>query len=173
MLKRVGLVCLVMLGLATVTWMLLGRMRHQMEAPNDQGAKSPELKSSGMDQVKPADSAGQVVQLPNAAVAARESSRHAGDELEKSRLPILEKAIATQELIVEEKRLALADVVRKTAVIYKKGESLPLPETPEEIAKQRKDGQSYIEAKRDFETDQKLLEEMKLKLADEKAGLGK
>jgi len=114
----------------------------------------------------------------------RRSPRHESGELSKDRLPMIEKAIAEQELAIEEKRKALAAIVRKTGIIY---DSNPAPEEPatppqvppqdpsnvpadipEENKKRGQDAEAYVDAKHDFEKELSVLEVLKLRLAEEK-----
>jgi hypothetical protein len=119
----------------------------------------------------------------------RESPRHSAGEVEKyqmeeRRISRLKAAVREQEDKVEEKRRRLASIVRTVGVIYKvpdanhadkagsaKPEGTQVKPSPadlaEDAAKRAQDAQAYVDAKRDFETDWKLLEEMKLKLSGE------
>lgn len=96
----------------------------------------------------------------------------------------LNKAVRDQEDKVEERRKVLATIVRTKGVIYKGDDSfsaqscadgagaskdaeIAANETREEAIKRGLDAQDYVDAKRDFETDQQLLQTMKLKLIGE------
>lgn len=99
----------------------------------------------------------------------RESNRHATDEVRKNRLPGLEKAVATQEQIVAEKRKALSDVIRTQGVEYKASDPpKPVVLTAEQIEQLRKRGNPYVDGKRDLEREMAVLESMKQKLIEEK-----
>lgn len=102
-----------------------------------------------------------------------ESKRHAADEVAKNRLPDLEKAVATQEQVLAEKRKALANVIRTQAVEYKASDPpKPVVLTDAQIEEIRKKGHPYIDAKREVEKEMAVLESMKQKLAAEKASAG-
>ncbi len=80
----------------------------------------------------------------------------------------LNKAIRDQEDKVEERRKVLAMIVRTKGIIYKGmdsfyGASDVNGGAREEAITRGLDAQDYVEAKRDFETDQQLLQQMKLK----------
>lgn len=68
------------------------------------------------------------------------------------------------------RRQILATLVRTKGIIYKGSDAdySVKAETPEEATKKLLDAQDYVDAKREFETDQKMLQEMKLKLLSEK-----
>ena len=107
--------------------------------------------------------------------AARESSRHSAGEVERHqaeerRLAELKQAVRDQEEKVEERRKVLATIVRTKGIIYKGPDAdySGNPETPHGSAKIALDAQDYVDAKRDFETAQKLLQELKLQLVSEK-----
>lgn len=72
---------------------------------------------------------------------------------------VLAKAIREQEDKVEERRKVLATIVRAKGILYK-GEEKP----KEEAIKRGLDAQDYVDAKKEFEKDQELLQQMKLKL---------
>lgn len=102
---------------------------------------------------------------------ARESPRHSTGEIERHQaeetsLAHLEKAVSAQEKKVEERRKVLATIVRTKGIIYKGSEAdhSGSVETREESFKKSLDAQDYVDAKRDFETDQQLLQKLKLKL---------
>ncbi len=83
----------------------------------------------------------------------------------------LNKAVRDQEDKVEERRKVLSTIVRNKGIIYRDSDSIPEDdrlmalrnESREEAIKRGLDAQDYVDAKREFETDQKLLQEMKLK----------
>ncbi len=103
-----------------------------------------------------------------------------------ARLQALTKAVRDQEDKVEERRKILASIVRKKGIINQgdvsPGDSKTLqPENPtpdsgkpnpaeserDAAIRRSLDDQDYIDAKRDFVTDQELLQQMKLKLIAE------
>lgn len=102
---------------------------------------------------------------PNAAIG-RESPRHAAGALEKHHqeqsLAELNKAVRDQEDKVEERRKVLATIVKTKGIIYK-GSNESAEQSREETIKRSLDAAEYVDAKRDFETDMQLLQEMKLK----------
>ncbi|MES2920835.1 MAG: hypothetical protein V4819_04785 [Verrucomicrobiota bacterium] len=107
---------------------------------------------------------------------ARESSRHSAGEIERHqaeerRLVHLKETVRAQEEKVEERRQVLATIVRTKGIIYKGSDAdySVKAKTPEEATKAALDAQDYVDAKREFETDQKLLREMKLKLISERS----
>jgi hypothetical protein len=113
------------------------------------------------------DVSGQVDTLEPESAIARESPRHAAGALEiyhqkKDSLDDLNKAVREQEEKVEERRKVLATIVRTKGVIYKGSDELD-EQSREEAIKRGLDAQEYEDAKREFETDQQLLQEMKLK----------
>jgi secreted protein with Ig-like and vWFA domain len=85
----------------------------------------------------------------------------------------LNKAVRDQEDKVEERRKVLATIVRTKGVIYKGQDSFygqsgvdeegVKDDSREDAIKRGLDAQDYVDAKRDFETDQKLLQAMRLK----------
>ncbi len=92
----------------------------------------------------------------------------------------LQKAISDQEDKVEERRKDLATIVRTKGIIYQgqdsfygqsgvvedhgsiEGEEVAKQDTREEAIKRGLDSQDYVDAKREFESDQQLLQSMKL-----------
>lgn len=85
-------------------------------------------------------------------------------------MPDLEKAVATQEQVLAEKRKALSYVIRTHAVEYKASDPpKPVVLTDKQIEEIRKKGHPYIDAKRDLEKEMAVLESLKQKLADAKA----
>jgi len=68
-----------------------------------------------------------------------------------------------QEAGVEERGLVLLTIVRMRGIIYREGESVDVKAAENGASA----AQEYVDAKRDFETDQALLQEMKLKLTGE------
>jgi Ca-activated chloride channel family protein len=75
----------------------------------------------------------------------------------------LEKQIQIQEDRVEERRKVLSTIARSKSIIYR-GEEVMKDGTREEAIKRGLDAQDYVDAKRDFETDQQKLIELKMKL---------
>ncbi|RYD46901.1 MAG: hypothetical protein EOP85_06490 [Verrucomicrobiaceae bacterium] len=103
----------------------------------------------------------------------------------------MKKAVMEQEMKVEEKRKALASIVRAKGIIYKGKNSMIEPqghapaadpdaaeaqvdpgnqaEMARKDAEERgRDAMAYIDAKQDFETDQNLLHYMRIKLDAER-----
>lgn len=128
-----------------------------------------------------------------------ESERHAAGEIERHRasrlqLVALEKAVMDQEDKLEERRRILAAIVRTKGIIYK-GTDMKIeppakapathPDTAEtpgeseyqagmarkEAEERGRDAMAYVDAKRDFQTDEEQLKQMKLKLEEERARL--
>jgi secreted protein with Ig-like and vWFA domain/capsular polysaccharide biosynthesis protein len=76
----------------------------------------------------------------------------------------LAKAIREQEDKVEERRKVLSTITRTRTIIYKGQDSFDdSSENREESIRRGLDAQDYADAKRDFESDQQLLQAMKLK----------
>ena len=85
----------------------------------------------------------------------------------------LNKAVRDQEDKVEERRKVLATITRTKGIIYKGQDSfygqsgvdeeVMKNDSREEAIKRGLDAQDYVDAKRDFESDQQLLQAMKLK----------
>ena len=92
----------------------------------------------------------------------RESRRHAAGEVEKYQKRPLEELVAEQELIVERKRAALGKIVRTKGIIYVGPDSYSA--APEEIAKGNQADEEFINAKREFEAAQTILQSMKIQL---------
>lgn len=168
MFKRFWWVFLVMAGMGTFLLLALARVESKKSGtgPNS----NPETTRD-----RPAARSSDFVSEEPDREIARESSRHSAGEIERHqaeerRLLHLKKAIRDQEEKVEEKRKVLATIVRAKGIIYKGPDAdySAKPETPEEAAKKTLDAQDYVDAKRDFEIDQKSLQEMKLKLLSEK-----
>jgi Mg-chelatase subunit ChlD len=97
------------------------------------------------------------------------------EEKQKSALAVqeLNKAVRDQEDKVEERRKVLSTIVRTKGVIYKGQDSfygrtgvdeeVMKDDSREEAIKRGLDAQDYVDAKRDFEADQQLLQALKLK----------
>jgi capsular polysaccharide biosynthesis protein len=91
----------------------------------------------------------------------------------------INKMVLDQEDKVEERRKVLSTIVRTKGIIYKghdgvqqeellKNDGTDKDEEREKAIRRSLDAQDYVDAKRDFETDQELLQQMKLKLVGEK-----
>ena len=102
------------------------------------------------------------------------------DEIESKnaerQLAELNKAVRDQEDKVEERRKVLATIARTKGTIYKGDDSLQAADqngeamksdASEEAIKRGLDAQDYVDAKREFENDQQLLQTMKLKQIEE------
>jgi hypothetical protein len=78
----------------------------------------------------------------------------------------LAKAIRDQEDKVEERRKVLATIVRTKGITYKGSDSFyeEKDESREDAIRRGLDAQDYVDAKKEFEKDQQLLQQMKLKL---------
>jgi Mg-chelatase subunit ChlD len=78
----------------------------------------------------------------------------------------LAKAIRDQEDKVEERRKVLATIVRTKGITYKGSDSFyeEKDESRENAIRRGLDAQDYVDAKKEFEKDQALLQQMKLKL---------
>lgn len=170
----------VFLAMAGVAYLVLSRVHPK----NEVGAISNQEASVDRPEARRS-------QLPDEELdkeISRESSRHSSGEIEKHqaeerRLLHLKKAVMDQEQKVEERRKVLATIVRTKGVIYKGPDAdysggavavenqgrISSSDPAEEAARRVLDAQDYVDAKRDFETDQRLLQEMKLKLISEKA----
>jgi secreted protein with Ig-like and vWFA domain len=75
----------------------------------------------------------------------------------------LSKAIQDQENKVEERRKVLATIARTKQAILKDSTQTMMDSTRDSAIKRGLDAQDYGDAQRDFETDHKLLQQMKLK----------
>jgi len=181
--KRTYFVLMALAGIATIIWLARSHKIVKVEsaAPGQIGTTT--------DPTRPAS------QLPEGRLAEteiQESKRHAADEIENHRRAAsagMDQAILDQGAKVEERRKVLATIVRTKGIIYK-GSDLPKLEmvtdslksvevnknnAREEAIKRGLDAQDYVDAKREFETDQQLLQEMKLKQIKEtlnKGGFG-
>ena len=121
------------------------------------GSKESETGSTRLDpQLPQEDLAGKNI---------RESKRHAAGEVEKYQKRPLEEKVADQELVVERKRAVLANIVRTKGIIYKGTDSFYT--TPEEAAKSGQAHEEYVNAKREFEAAQEILQSMKIQLMGE------
>jgi hypothetical protein len=72
----------------------------------------------------------------------------------------LNETVLEQEDSVKQKRSTLAQIIREQAVVFKDGEQ-PEPKEPNGLA-----AQAFIDAKKDFETAQELLDELKTAKAE-------
>ncbi len=181
MFKRFWWVFLALAAVGVTGWLVFPRVQPKTNATGAAASgKTPPDPDAARFSDAPEDEADQD--------AARRSSRHSTGELEKyqaekRRLLHLNRAVIDQEQKVEERRKVLATIVRTKGIIYKgkdadysggtepveKQERTSSPDHAEEAARRVLDAQDYVDAKREFETDQKLLQEMKLKLLSEKA----
>jgi hypothetical protein len=89
------------------------------------------------------------------------------DENDSGALPELEKAITDQAAKVEQRKKVLEEIV-KTKQIIDKESGIGTDSSRKEAIRRSLDAQDYVDAKRDFETDQELLRQLKLKLASMK-----
>lgn len=184
MLKRTYLILSVILLVAAAVWLL--RTSGEVEKmPSVGGAtRAPASRPQKTSDFEAGD-------LPESEEIP-ESQRHAAPEFERDQagrlnLVALDRALREQEQKVEEKRKALAAIVRTKGIIYKGRDSvLPADPAPDRVpkageemeqankeeAEQRgRDAMSYVDAKGDFETDQALLKQIQLKLDAEKQRL--
>ena len=102
--------------------------------------------------------------------AAYQEYRTANDrKAEEQSLTKLREAVQNQEDKVEERRKVLSTMARTKGIIYKGDDTPEADESSarEEAIKRGLDAQDYADARRDFETDQQLLQAMKLKLIGE------
>lgn len=128
---------------------------HPDVKPPAVGSKESETGSTRMDPRLP--------QEELAGMNLRESKRHAEREVERYQKRPLEEKIAAQEMVVERKRAVLARMVRTNGIIYRDSDSPP--KTPEETAKSRQITEAYVNAKREFEAEQAILQSMKRQIA--------
>ncbi len=93
------------------------------------------------------------------------------NENDSGALSELEKTIAEQTAKVEQRKKLLDEIV-KTKNLVDKGSGAAKPKAPEpsteEVIRKSLDAQDYFDARSDFETDQELLRQLKLKLISEK-----
>lgn len=168
MFRRFWWVFLVMAGIGTFMWLALPRTEPKKNVTD-----------AIFNQETPADrSATRNSDLPGGVPdqeLARESSRHRAGEIERHqteerRLFHLKEAVRNQAEKVEERRKLLATIVRTMGIINTGSGAFysVKAEIPEEGVKKALDAQDYVDAKREFETDQMLLQSMKLKLLSEK-----
>ncbi|RYD70803.1 MAG: hypothetical protein EOP84_26045 [Verrucomicrobiaceae bacterium] len=195
MLKRTLIVLSVaVLGVAAI-WLMPGQPTVEALPLSDSS------NSSGKPQVVAAreSAPAEVAEVAEAEEKVPRSQRHAAREIEKHRarmllLEELKKSVTEQEMKVEDKRKALAAIVRTKGIIYKGTDSRIAPpgeaqaadpdaaeaqrdaghqaEMARKDAEERgRDAMAYVDAKQDFETDQNLLHYMRLKLDAERKKL--
>ncbi|MES2658238.1 MAG: hypothetical protein V4689_06450 [Verrucomicrobiota bacterium] len=105
----------------------------------------------------------------------RESSRHRTGEVGKNLASPLEKKVAEQERLVEDKKEMVVALAKARAPILLSPEaallspraSPPSEETPEQAAKKAQATKDFEDAKREFIADRQLLQKLKLELAEE------
>ncbi|MGD7653222.1 MAG: VWA domain-containing protein, partial [Verrucomicrobiales bacterium] len=139
----------------------LGRLRGIVDAQNIRGTDLVEIKVRAGDKGDAKEIAEEVAETYAA------YRREWETEASRRSLEELKKAIRDQEEKVEERRKVLSTIVRTKGVIHKGedrfygrgGEG----EQREETVKRGLDAQDYVDAKRAFETDVALLQEMKIK----------
>jgi hypothetical protein len=167
MFKRFWWVFLVIACTGSFMWMAAAKVGPKKDEP---GASSNQESSLDRPEARNSNMAIEEPRNDNA----RESSRHSTGEVkrhqierhqaEERRLEHLEKAVKAQEEKVEERRKALATIVRTKGIIYKGADADSAnTEIQEDTTKKALDVQEYADAKREFETEQKSLQEMKLK----------
>lgn len=161
--KRLGLLFLLVLAAGALVW--FSRERSEKK---DSGVIPKHEISDDPPTVMSSESAGKDLEAP------RESSRHSAGEVERHqaeerRLSDLKRAVRDQEDKVEERRKLLATIVRTKGTLYKGPDAdySAGAVDPGHAIKNALDAQDYVDVKRDFETDQRLLEELKLKLKGE------
>ena len=166
--KRFWWIFIVMVGVGTLVW--LGLPRGEPKTSRTGAIFNPET-SADRPAPRNSDLAGEVLNQE----IARESLRHSTGEIEKHqaeqrRLFHLKRAIRDQEDKVEEGRKVLSTIVRTKGIIYRgpDADHSDKAQTPEDTIKKALGAQDYVDAKRDFETDQILLQELRLKLISEK-----
>ena len=109
----------------------------------------------------------------NAAVAMQErtSSKPSASVASEVVISELKKAIREQEDAVEERRKMLASIVRSKGIIYHgqgaDDDNGARSDSRSDAIKRGLDAQDYTDAKREFESEQQLLQQLKLKLIDE------
>lgn len=183
MLKRTCMVLSVVLLVVATVWLSRTGSEVKKMPPADERIRT----HSGSPQEMPESPA---EDLTKEGVPA--SPRHAADEIERHRarrvhLVELEKALRDQEEKVKDKRKALAGIVRTKGIIYRGNDSvLPLdqdsaagsndadwpdPVNKKDAEERGRDAMLFVDAKREFETDQGLLREMQLKLERERQRL--
>lgn len=161
--KRLGLLFLLVLAAGALVWFSRERSEKKDPGaiPKRETSGDPPTAMISESAVKDSD-------------AARESSRHSAGEIERHqaeerRLSELKQAVRDQEEKVGERRKVLATIVRTKGIIYKGPDAdySAGAVDPGDTIRNALDAQDYVDAKRDFETDQRLLAELKLKLKGE------
>ena len=154
MFKRYWWVFLAMAGVGTLVWLGLSRVEPKKSITG--AISNPETSAD-----RPARRNSDLAGAEHDQEIARESSRHSAGEIEKHqaeerRLFHLKAAVRAQEEKVEERSKVLATIVRTKGIIYKGPDAdySGKAETPEDATKKALDAQDYVDAKRDFETDQ-------------------
>lgn len=100
----------------------------------------------------------------------RESSRHRTGEVEKNLPTPLEKKVGQLELQLADKRKVLVELAKAKAPVHMNIDGTPPPEvSPEEAAKRAQAVVDFDHARREYQTDLKSLQELKLALAEEQA----
>lgn len=102
-----------------------------------------------------------------------ESPRHVAREMErhqqwKSKFAGLEREILDQEDKVEERRKLLAIIVRTKIIIYQVGDDSSHTDEHRQRGDSTTEKQEYVDVQKDFEMDQQVLQELRLKLIFEK-----
>ena len=168
MLKRISLVCLVMVGLGAILWL---SRNYEVVKVKPTTAGQMQTATNSTRRTSDLPELAEVPEVPEVP----ESPRHAAGVIEKDRsakLLRLDQAVRDQEAKVEERRKVLATIVRTKGIISKGNDSFygdsSTDQNAKEATKRALDAQDYVDAKRDFETDQELLQEMKLRQISEK-----
>ncbi|MES2920552.1 MAG: hypothetical protein V4819_03345 [Verrucomicrobiota bacterium] len=145
MIKRFRWVFLAMLAGGAVLWIVLAGSRPKIESAKAQSIENNE----------------------------RQSSRHRTREVEKNLATPLEKKVAEQERLVEDKKAVLS-ALGKTGpptvlppILLNPGGAPPSEETPEEAAKKVQAAQDVHNARLEYFAARKLLEKLKLELVEE------
>jgi hypothetical protein len=105
---------------------------------------------------------------PTTETTVPESERHASGEIERHResetrrLHLIE-TIKNQEEKVETSRKKLTALVRTTSIVYKKVSDAEIPEAHNDTPPQNSLAEEYAHAKHDFEKEQLLLSQLRLK----------
>ncbi len=171
MLNRISLVCLVMVGLGAILWL---SRNYEVVKVKPTTAGQMQTATNSTRRTSDLPEGAEVPEVPEVP----ESPRHAAGVIEKDRsakLLRLDQAVRDQEAKVEERRKVLATIVRTKGIIYKGNDSFYGESTSdgdgadikdasrEDAIKRGLDAQDYNDAKLEFETDQALLQKMKLK----------
>jgi hypothetical protein len=94
---------------------------------------------------------------------APERTRRARERTPQDQRAALERAVAVQEKLVEEKKAALAQWVRTNGVVYNPSDH-PDTKVPDNEVKRVTVGGSFVDLKNDYEVELRNLERMKGKL---------